>query len=170
MNQLDHLGAHRVPDNDVEKWIGLKSTAINATSNTGSETFPDAFNTTPSFDSSNQHGVPPAPFLTLKGKFANWNAKVEGLSGLEARGITRVSSEEKQAGGRNDYLQMVALWFTMNLTAANIITGLLGPLVFQLGWVDSVCIVIFATALSSCGPSYTSTFGPESGNRTMVGV
>lgn len=65
-------------------------------------------------------------------------------------------------------MRQVLLWFSINLVANNIIAGLLGPLVFQLGWVDSVCIVIFAIALSSCGAAYTSTFGPESGNRTMV--
>lgn len=65
---------------------------------------------------------------------------------------------------------MLVLWFGINLGVINIITGFLGPLVFQLGWVDCVCIVIFANALSACAPAYMSTFGPESGNRTMVGV
>ena len=111
----------------------------------------------------------PTPVL-LEGKFAKWNAKVEGLAGLEARGITRVLPEEQHGGGSHGYLQMLTLWFSINLVATNIITGLLGPLIFQLGWVDCVCIVIFANALSSCGPAYTSTFGPESGNRTMVRV
>lgn len=95
---------------------------------------------------------------------------MEGLAGLEARGIIRVLTEEKYDGGKRGFLQMLALWFTMNFLATSITTGLLGPLVFQLGWVDCVCIVIFANALSSCGASYTSTFGPESGNRTMVRV
>lgn len=151
MNPLNHPGAHQIPENDVEKW--------------GSDAFPDTANTS-SFDSSNHHDIPPTP--RLNGRLANWNAKVEALAGLEARGITRVLPEEKHTAGRRGYLQMFALWFSINLVATNIITGLLGPLVFQLGWVDCVCIVIFANALSSCGPSYTSTFGPESGNRTMV--
>lgn len=155
--------------NDVEKWGELKSTEINVTTNTGSDSLPDANNTSSSFDSSNQHDIPPNPLL-FKGKLAKWNSKVEGLAGLEARGIKRVLPEEKHGGGKYGYLQMLALWFSINLTAASIITGLLGPLVFQLGWVDCVCIVIFANALSSCGASYTSTFGPESGNRTMVCV
>lgn len=111
----------------------------------------------------------PTPIL-LKGKLAHWNARVEGLAGLEARGIARVLPHEKQNGGVRGHIQMFALWFSMNLVAINIITGFLGPLVFQLGWTDCVCIVIFANALSACAGSYASTFGPESGNRTMVSM
>jgi hypothetical protein len=148
MNPLNHPGPHQMPEKDVEKCD------INVTTSTTSDTFPDP-------------DIAPSPLL-LRGRLAKWNAKVEGLAGLEARGITRVLPEERHDGGIRGYLQMVALWFSINLAATNIITGLLGPLIFQLGWVDSVCIVIFANALSACGPSYTSTFGPESGNRTMV--
>ena len=121
----------------------------------------------PTSDTASEHDIPKTPVL-LKGTFGKWNDRVEGLSGLEARGITRVLPEEKHAGGMRHYVQMVLLWFSINLVANNLITGLLGPLVFGLGWVDSVCIVIFATALASAGASYTATFGPESGNRTMV--
>lgn len=147
-------GAHQLPEIDVEKQGELKATEFNVTTHAGSDTL-------------NQNGMPPDPLL-LKGKLAKWNAKVESLAGLEARGITRVLQEEKHQGDIHGYLQMIALWFSINLTAINIIAGLLGPLVFQLGWVDCVCIVIFANALAACGASYTSTFGPESGNRTMV--
>ena len=168
MNPLHHPGTHQIPENDIEKRGEIKSAEINVDANTGSDAFSDPTNIASSFDSSTHHDIPPTPLL--KGPLANWNAKVESLAGLEARGITRVLPEEKHAGGRRDYLQMLALWFSINLVATNIITGLLGPLVFQLGWVDSVCIVIFANALSSCGPAYTSTFGPQSGNRTMVCV
>jgi Permease for cytosine/purines, uracil, thiamine, allantoin len=169
MNPLNHPGVHQIPQHDVEKRGELKSTDVDVTTNTGCDTFRDATNTSSS-DSSNQQDTRPITPVLLTGKLASWNAKVEGLAGLEARGITRVLPEEKHDGGIHGYLQMVALWFSINLVATNIITGLLGPLVFQLGWVDCVCIVIFANALSSCGASYTSTFGPESGNRTMVRV
>lgn len=166
MNSLEHPGAHPILENDVEKWGELKSTECNVTTNSDSDTFPDTTLSPPSH-SLIQDDVPSSPPF-LKGKLAYWNAKVEGLAGLEARGIKRVLSEEKHGGGKSGYLQMLALWFSMNFVVSNIISGLLGPLVFQLGWVDCVCIVIFANAISSCGASYTSTFGPESGNRTMV--
>lgn len=104
----------------------------------------------------------------FKTRLSQWNARIEGLAGLERRGIKRVLPEDKHSLGCKGYLQMFTLWFGMNLVASNLVTGLLGPLVFNLGWTDCVCCVIFANALSSCGASYTSTFGPQSGNRTMV--
>ena len=167
MSPLDHSGAHQMPEEDVEKWGVSKPTENNVTGNTGSEALHDRISSSSSFNTGNRHGIPSGP-LVLERRLAHWNAKVEGLAGLEARGIRRVLPEERHTGGKSGYLQMFALWFSINLVAANIVTGLLGPLVFQLGWVDCVCIVIFANALSSCGASYTSTFGPESGNRTMV--
>lgn len=117
--------------------------------------------------SSSDHEIPPTPNL-LKGRLAVWNDKVESLSGLEARGIRRVLPDETTGGGLRAYVHMFLLWFSINLVAFNIITGLLGPLLFALGWVDSVCIVVFANMISACGPAYTSTFGPISGCRTMV--
>ena len=169
MNPLHHPGAHQIPDSDIEKQGDIESAKTTEIANSGSETFPDAANnaSSSSCDSSKQNHIPPSP--VLKGRLASWNARVESLAGLEARGITRVLPEEKHhGGGRSGYLQMLALWLSINLVANNIITGLLGPLVFDLGWVDSVCIVIFATGLSACGAGYIATFGPQSGNRTMV--
>ena len=167
MNPLHHPGAHQIQESDIEKQSGVKSSETTEIANNGSETFPDAANaSSSSCDSSKQNHIPPTP--TLTGRLASWNARVESLAGLEARGITRVLPEEKHGGGRSGYLQMLALWLSINLVANNIITGLLGPLVFDLGWVDSVCIVIFATGLSACGAGYIATFGPQSGNRTMV--
>ena len=109
-----------------------------------------------------------APALVLKGRFARWNAKVESLAGLEARGITRVLPEEKHDIKSMGYLQMFSLWFGMNLVVENIVVAFLGPLVFSLGWKDCALIVIFANALSSCGAAYMGTFGAQSGIRTMV--
>lgn len=167
MNTLNHPDAHQISNNDVEKRGELKAEETNIAVKPGSDNFPATINTFSSDSSTHQHDIPPTPIL-LKGTLANWNAKVEGLAGLEARGITRVLPEEKLRGGLSGYLQMFTLWFSINLVPNCIITGLLGPLVFSLGWVDSICIVIFSGALSSCGAAYISTFGPESGNRTMV--
>lgn len=106
---------------------------------------------------------------TSGGILARWNAKIENLAGLEVRGITRVLPEERHAvGGWPAYQHMFMLWFGMNLCALVVIPGFFGPLVFNLGWVDCVCIVIFASALGSCGPAYMATFGPVSGCRSMV--
>lgn len=104
----------------------------------------------------------------LKEKVGYWNTKVENITGLESRGIVRVLPFEKNAGGIQDYLQMFALWFSIDLVTYSIITGFLGVLVFSLGWVDCIVIIIIANAVAACGAAYLSTFGPESGNRTMV--
>jgi Permease for cytosine/purines, uracil, thiamine, allantoin len=166
MNPPNHAGAQQMPENDVEKRGELVESSIN-TNSFGSDI--PAGTSKNSFSTSNQRGIPipPTPVL-LKGRLAKWNAKVEGLASLEARGITRVLPGEKHDSGFTGYLQMFALWFGINLAGPNLVVSFLGPLVFSLGWVDCVCIVIFANALSSCGPSYTATFGPQSGNRTMV--
>ena len=155
MHPLQHSGVYQVPENDVEKGTGSKH-SFDATMSER-DTVGDPTAST----------VPPTPVL-IKGRLAKWNARVERLSGLEARGITRVLPEEKHDLKTMGYVQMFSLWFGMNIVVANIVVGLLGPLLFQLGWRDSVCIVIFANALSSAAPSYLATFSAESGNRTMV--
>lgn len=76
--------------------------------------------------------------------------------------------EEKHGVDAMGYIQMFTLWFSINVVVNNLAVGFLGPLVFDLGWVDCVCLVLFANALSACGTAYTGTFGPQSGNRTMV--
>lgn len=76
--------------------------------------------------------------------------------------------EEKHKVDAMGYIQMFTLWFSINVVVNNLAVGFLGPLVFNLGWVDCVCLVLFANALSACGAAYTGTFGPQSGNRTMV--
>ncbi|KAI4198607.1 MAG: hypothetical protein LQ350_005198 [Teloschistes chrysophthalmus] len=161
MNPLRHPGVRHTPKYDVEKQSQSAEKTVPNVS-----TSPTPIND-PSLDSSGQHDIPPDPVL-FTGRLAAWNFKVERLAGLEARGITRVLHEEKHGGGLHGHVQMFLLWFSINLCANNIITGLFGPLVFGLGWKDSICIAIFACALGSCGPAYTSTFGPESGNRTMI--
>lgn len=164
METSKHSVSYQASEGDVEKQGGLQSIEVNVTKDEDKQ---DRDAAELSLSSSDQYDAPQTPVL-LKGKLARWNAKVEGLAGLEARGIARVLPEEKHDGGRLSFLKILALWVGINTVALNIITGFLGPLVFQLGWVDCVCIVIFANALSAGCGAYISTFGPESGNRTMV--
>ena len=166
MNPLKHPVVSQMPHHDLEKEAeSKKSTNVNVTANAVGETSPAATD----YPSINGNILNFEPTLVpFRGKLIEWSEKVESLAGLEARGITRVLPEEKHGGGPRGHMQMFLLWFSINLVANNIITGFFGPLVFGLGWTDSICIVIFACALGSCGPAYTATFGPESGNRTMV--
>lgn len=108
---------------------------------------------------------------TQIGHSAFWRIQMKDIWKVEARGIARVRDDEKSiAQPLHDFLHMFSLWFSINLQAVNIVVGLLGPLSFGLGWVDCVCIVIFANALASAAIAYVATFGPESGNRTMIVV
>ena len=109
--------------------------------------------------------VSSAPVL---GRIAQWNRKIESLAGLEARGIARVPSEERHQGSILGYAQMVTIWFSANVTAPNIAVGLLGPLVLDLGFVDSVMMATFGALLGSAVTAYMSIWGAQSGNRTMV--
>lgn len=121
-----------------------------------------------SANSSSDAEIAPTPVL-LRGKLARWNDWVEGLSGLEARGIVRVLPEERVTPrGWYGYLRIFALWFSMNLVATNITIELLGPLIFGLGWNDCVWIICVAHIFADCGPAYMATWGAPSGNRTMV--
>ena len=166
MNPLRHPAAHQIPENDVEKRGEFKEYSINI-SNSGSDSADRTIEDSHIASHAGTSDIAPTPIL-LRGRLARWNAKVEGLAGLEARGISRVLPEDKHNGGTMGYLQMFTLWFSINVVVNNLAVGFLGPLVFNLGWVDCVCLVIFANALSACGAAYTATFGPQSGNRTMV--
>ena len=126
----------------------------------------------------NVHDVPsPSPdlsvvnpeTLSVPGKFATWNSKIESFAGLEARGIERVLPSERQKASTSAYLQMALLWFSTNVTANNLTLGLLGPLVYELSFLDSALCAVFGSFVGSIGASYMSIWGPQSGNRTMVG-
>ena len=86
--------------------------------------------------------------VTSEGKIGYWGVKVEAIWGVEARGITRVMTHEKNVPRRlHDYFHMFSLWLSINLRVVNFIIGRLGPLVYDLSWVDCVCIVIFRMRL-----------------------
>lgn len=96
------------------------------------------------------------------------NARIEGLAGFEARGITRVLPSERQEPSRAADLQVALLWFSANVSVNNLAVGLFGPLVFDLGFLDSAMCAVFGALLGSCSTAYMSIWGPQSGNRTMV--
>lgn len=105
---------------------------------------------------------------TPAGRLARLNNKIESLAGLEARGITRVLPEERHATSLAGYIQMALLWLSANVTANNLAVGLLGPLVFELGFVDSSLCAVFGSFVGCLAMSYMGIWGAQSGNRTMV--
>jgi hypothetical protein len=100
-----------------------------------------------------------------------WVAHLEQRFGVEARGIDRVPEELRDnKASLTDYCQMGLVWFSSNCTALSIAIGLLGPTVFGVGLNDGLVLSVFATLLAALAVGYISTFGPASGNRTMVNM
>ncbi|CAK7273169.1 Vitamin B6 transporter [Sporothrix epigloea] len=98
-----------------------------------------------------------------------WTAKLESTLGLEARGIERVPEDQRvRKVTFGDYVQMTLIWFSANLTLNNLAIGVLGPATFYLGMTDSMLLGVFGIIAGSLGTAYISTFGPMSGNRTLV--
>ncbi|OBT69606.1 hypothetical protein VE03_00794 [Pseudogymnoascus sp. 23342-1-I1] len=103
------------------------------------------------------------------GFFARADQHITSIKHLEARGIERVPETERlKKVSASDYMQMTLLWFSTNITANNIAVGMLGPLDFGLGFTDAALCATFGSILGAIGVGYISTFGPASGNRTMV--
>ncbi|KAK1758021.1 putative purine-cytosine transporter [Echria macrotheca] len=108
---------------------------------------------------------PPPPTTNLLRRI---NTRIESLAGFEARGITRVPPSERQPASALADLQVAILWFGANISANNMTTGLFGPLVFGLGFRDSVLCAVFGCLLGAASTGYMAVWGPPSGNRTMV--
>lgn len=110
--------------------------------------------------------IPPVP---VPRRLAQWDTRIESLAGLEARGIARMPSEERHKASVLNYAQMAILWLSINVTANNLVVGMLGPLVFDLGFFDSAMMATFGCLLGSMETAYMSIWGAaQSGNRTMV--
>ena len=151
---MDHSAVNDYPAADLEKGkLGKSGEILDITSTSNS--------------TENSHRPPPS-ITPVPTTLARWNAKIESLAGLEARGIARVLPEERQRPSVRGYLQMAILWFSANITANNLAVGLLGPLLFELGFVDSVMCAVFGSLVGSLPTAYMSIWGAQSGNRTMV--
>lgn len=147
---MDHPAAHQIPGRDLEKSAGTLDVASKD-----------------STEDSSQNFAPPAQ-LHVPPTLSKWNARIESLAGLEARGITRVLPHERHAISLLGYTQMALLWFSANLSANNLGIAMLGPLYFQLSFLDSAMCAVFGAFVGSLATSYMSIWGPRSGNRTMV--
>ena len=87
---------------------------------------------------------------------------------LEERGVRRVEPDESSELSWKSYLQAFNLWVSINLAAVNITLGMLGPTVYLLSFRDAALCAVFGSLLGSCAVSYMATWGPVSGNRTMI--
>ncbi|KAL8991617.1 MAG: hypothetical protein Q9169_007816, partial [Polycauliona sp. 2 TL-2023] len=66
-------------------------------------------------------------------KLSKWNQAIQSLKGLEARGISRVPSNERDAPTTAALIQMAIVWYSANIAINNLVIGMLGPLLFGLG-------------------------------------
>lgn len=87
---------------------------------------------------------------------------------IEARGIERVESHERQGLNWKAYVSMFCLWFSVNLAAVNITLGMLASQLFGLSFKDAALCAAFGALIGSLAVGYIATFGPVSGHRTMV--
>jgi len=87
---------------------------------------------------------------------------------LEARGIQRVMPSERHNMKNLGYSQIAVMWFSINLAANNITLGMLGPSIFYLSFLDASLCAVFGMFVGCLPVAYIATFGPRSGNRTMV--
>lgn len=87
---------------------------------------------------------------------------------LEARGIQRVMPSERHSMNNLGYTQIGILWFSINLAANNVTLGMLGPAVFYLSFLDASLCAVFGMLVGCLPVAYIATFGPLSGNRSMV--
>lgn len=106
--------------------------------------------------------------LPVPSIFHRINARIEGLSGFEARGITRVAPNERHKSSYSNDLQVFLLWLSANVSLNNLGVGMLGPLLFGLGFVDCAICAVVGAFIGSLSTAYVATLGPKSGNRTMV--
>ena len=134
MNPRDHLGAHQLFEKTLRNRVTRspqKSISPPTPAATLSLTLPNLLLLLRSTRQINMTSLLP-PFSS-KVSSPIGTPRLQALPGLKLVGIARVMLEEKRHGGESGYLQMFALWRSMNLAAANIIIKLRGPLVFQLG-------------------------------------
>ncbi|GAM38263.1 hypothetical protein TCE0_033f08849 [Talaromyces pinophilus] len=87
---------------------------------------------------------------------------------IEARGIQRVEEQERHALTWVTYLQVFLLWVSINLAANNITLGMLGPSIYGLSFLDSSLCSVFGAIVGSLAAAWSATWGPISGNRTLV--
>lgn len=112
-----------------------------------------------------------SPPLKFGAKIARHTKKFEQqlvVYNLEARGIQRVELNERLDLTRKNYLQAFLLWFSINLAANNVTLGMLGPAVYGLSFTDASLCAVFGSVVGSLPVAYIATWGPVSGNRTMV--
>lgn len=107
------------------------------------------------------------PVLNIKPR-SRWDRVKASFKSAETRGIEPVPLEERQPVTSSTSLHMLLMWFSMSLATNNIIVGSMGTLVLGLSFKDAAFCAVFGNMIGVTTVGYMSTFGPRSGNRTLV--
>ncbi|KAF2120269.1 putative NCS family nucleoside transporter [Lophiotrema nucula] len=84
--------------------------------------------------------------------------------GIETTGADRIPEDQRRPPS---ILNMIFLWFSMQVTPGLITLGLLGPL-FGLSVNESIIVSIFGTVIGSVIPAFTATLGAPTGLRQIA--
>lgn len=101
---------------------------------------------------------------------SRWDKVKASFKGAEWRGIEPVPLEERQPVTPSTSLHMLLMWFSMALATNNIIVGSMGTLVLGLRFKDAAICAVFGNMVGGATVGYMSTWGPRSGNRTLVNL
>jgi hypothetical protein len=112
--------------------------------------------------------LPSSTPIPLTNKFLLESRRIESFLGLESRGIHRVETHEQTPKTTLSWTQIFVLWFSINSAAQNITLASIGSNVYGLGFVDATLCSVLRSFLGSVPVAYTATWGPRSGNRTLV--
>lgn len=105
-------------------------------------------------------------FQKLVRKFKVFNHKLDSF-GVELRGIHRVPPEER-VHSTQIIFKMILLWFSACGGLSSMSGFFSGPLVFGLGFKDSMTAGVFGAFLGCFVAAYGASMGPRSGLRQMV--
>jgi hypothetical protein len=99
---------------------------------------------------------------------SRWQRLIAKVMNVEKRGIGPVPLEEREAITPSTTLHMLLMWFSMTLATNTIVVGSMGTLVLELSFMDAALCAVFGCLVGVCTIGYISTWGPRSGNRTLV--
>lgn len=97
-----------------------------------------------------------------------WQKCLDKLKQSEAHGIRQVPMEDRQPVTASTSMHMLLMWFSMTLATNNIVVGSMGTLVLGMRFRDAAFCAVFGNLLGAATVACISTWGPQSGNRTLV--
>jgi hypothetical protein len=101
---------------------------------------------------------------------SRWKRWIACLQNVETRGVGPIPIEEREQITKSTTLHMLLMWFSMTLATNNIIVGSMGTLVLGLSFRDAALCAVLGCLAGNCTVGFMSTWGPKSGNRTLVCV